>query len=48
MTGILIVLLIGWDFQLISMAKLTAEYMLKEDLIVNAKASAPDFLRSKW
>lgn len=30
------------------MAKLRAEYILKKDVVVNAKASAPDFLRSKW
>lgn len=41
--GILIVLLIGWDLQLMSMAKLAAKYMLKKDVVVNAKASAPDF-----
>lgn len=43
MAGILIVLLIGWDLQLMSMAKLAAEYMLKKNVIVNAKASVPDF-----
>lgn len=43
MAGILIVLLIEWDLQFMSMAKHAAEYMLKKDVIVNAKASAPDF-----
>lgn len=43
MAGVLIIVLIGWDLQLMSMAKLAAEYMLKKDVIVSAKASAPDF-----
>jgi len=35
MAGILIILLIGWDLQLMSMANLAVEYMLKKDVAVS-------------